>query len=163
LKKIIAVAILLTILAALLLTTLYFSSKTGSESFNDSAAIAESIENYISERFLVNHGDTFWKITLNQMLRRAAHIIEYFLIGVVLCTLLNVLISRVWLVGIISGIGCFFFGFFDEYRKQFIDGRHQSWVDTNIDFTSAIIGILIVTGVFALVRYIRKLRRHSLS
>jgi VanZ family protein len=158
----------LSIASLILITYLGFiafelSSQTGKESNKVSSSIAKSIENEVAEYFPVNHGDTFWRVTLNLILRKVGHFLGYMLIGAVICALLNILSRRITISALLTSIICPVIAYMDEYRQGFIPGRTPRWFDVKIDSSGAITGILIITAVFVLVRYVQKLRRHSLS
>ncbi|MBR2950700.1 MAG: VanZ family protein [Lachnospiraceae bacterium] len=84
---------------------------------------------------------------LHGLVRKLAHISEYFLLAVSVALPLYVYRLRgFWLV-IISGIFCIGFACLDEYRQTFIPGRNGSKRDVLIDCIGIIPGIYL-TRIF---------------
>lgn len=156
--RLILSALIFVLLCSIVIMSWHFSEQSGYTSNNLSAKVAKSIENSIADNFITNRNDTFWKVTLNLIVRKAAHFLEYMLIGATICLLLNILIKKVWLSLAISIITCPIFAYIDEYRQKFSYGRSPRWTDVKIDTSGALLGILIITIVFLVFRYVQKLK-----
>lgn len=158
-KRIFLTGILFLLLVALIAISWKFSSENSTQSNNVSMHIAEQIENHLNKYFDINRGDTFWKITFNELLRKAAHFCEYAVIGTVMCAMLNVAIRRVWPSALISVLVSPIFGLVDEYHQRFSPMRTPRLLDVCIDLAGIWTGIIIVTIFFLVFNYIKKLKR----
>lgn len=158
-NKLIWMNILLAVLLASIGMVWFFSNQVGPESHVGSRMIARSLQDFTSDYFTINPTDTFWRINLEAIVRKFAHIFEYALVGLVMCCFLNVLTRRVWLAGLISIIIVPILGYIDEFNQQFTFDRTPSWFDVHVDITGAIIGILLATLFFYIFNYVRKLKR----
>lgn len=158
-----SVIILSLLLMAAIGMTWYFSSKTVTESNSTSIQIAKNVEIFLGEHFIIDKGDIFWKITLNEIVRKAAHFTEYLLIGLIMCSLLNVAFKKVWPAALISILTCPFLAYADEYRQKFSLGRTPRWFDVQVDTTGAIIGIIIAAICFAVFNHVKKLNNRIIE
>lgn len=148
----------MVILLLLVMVSWQLSSESDFQSNDASMRIAEKIVNHLDKYFDINRGDTFWKVTFNELLRKAAHFVEYALIGAVICLLLNVVLRRTWLAAVLSILVSPVFGIVDEYHQMFAPMRTPRFFDICIDTIGALTGVLFVT-IFAIVfTYIRKLK-----
>ncbi|MCX7842965.1 MAG: VanZ family protein [Clostridia bacterium] len=150
--------VLFILLIFMIIITWFLSSKTGAESTRQSKLVAKYIENIVAENFIINRNDTFWRITINHILRKVAHFLEYMIIGMLACAFLNELTRRVWVSAVVSIITCPLLAYIDEYIQTFAAGRTPRWFDVQIDTFGAIIGVLLTSGVYGLLFYIKSLR-----
>lgn len=157
-KRIVISIITLLILFVLIFISWKLSEENGIQSNDLSTKIAQKIEYTLDDHFYINHKDAFWESTLNQLLRKAAHFLEYALIGSVLCLMLNVAINRALPAALISILFSPLLGIIDEYHQRFSPMRTPRILDICIDTAGALTGIIIITLVFLLYNYIRKLK-----
>jgi VanZ family protein len=150
--------IILLILMFFIGLTRYFTEQNGTVSNTESRGGAAFIENLVALEFPVNHDDTFWKVTVNLLLRKAAHFTEYMLVGIFLSILLNILTRKVWLSFLISGFVCFVLAYLDELRQEFIAGRTPAWFDVKVDTYGALLGIILTSIFFISYFKIKKLK-----
>jgi hypothetical protein len=152
------VIIIMILLASIGLTRL-FSEQNGSQSDGESRGIANSfMESLIDYGYPINRNDVFWKLTANMIVRKAAHFLEYLLMGLLLSMVLNILTKKLWLSSLIAMSVCIILAYLDEYRQQFVIGRHSTWFDVRIDSYGAITGIVLTTIFFIIYYKIKKLR-----
>ncbi len=71
------------------------------------------------------------------------HLIEYFILGVLLMKSMKSISSKRLMVVIPFGL---FFGIMDEYLQSFISGRFSSSLDVLADTIGVVIGSLLVLG-----------------
>ena len=157
-KNWLLIVILLICLLAAMMMIWSFTSQSGKDSNADSTAIAKYIENNMANHFVINRSDYFWQHNINELVRKAGHFIEYFLLGSTLCIVLNVLCRRVGIATAASIVFCPVFAYIDEFRQNFVPGRTGRWFDWKIDVTGAVLGILLFTAVFLILRYIQRLK-----
>ena len=74
------------------------------------------------------------------IIRKLAHIIEYLILGFLLCNMFNSL--NVKNVFVYTVIICAIYSCSDEIHQLFIDGRNCQFIDCLIDVLGSIIGIL---------------------
>ncbi|MGE5372300.1 MAG: VanZ family protein [Solirubrobacterales bacterium] len=156
--RITAILGLLALLAAAFGFTWYFSSQNIVESNASSLRITTVIMRFAAAHFTINPGDTFWYVTLNQMIRTLAHFSEYAFVGMALGALLYVLVRRLWLAALLSTALAPFMAYIDEYHQQFSAGRSPQWFDVYIDWCGAVLGIFLVLLLLAVYRRIQSLK-----
>jgi len=117
-----------------------------------------SMETMINNDFPVNREDTFWRITANVLVRKAAHFMEYLLIGLFLSVVFNFFTKKIWLSIPGASMICFALAYLDEYRQQFVEGRESAWFDVRIDTYGSLTGILIATIFFVIHNKFRQLK-----
>ena len=71
------------------------------------------------------------------------HLIEYFILGILLMKSMKNISTRMLMFVIPFGI---FFGILDEYLQSFISGRFSSSLDVLADTIGVVIGSLLVLG-----------------
>jgi VanZ family protein len=129
-----------------------FSSDTAEVSDSLSLRVAQYIEYSIAEHFYVNHNDDFWTKTLNPIVRKCGHFIEFLYLGITTTVLALLLFKRKSLSIVISVIFCVVAAMSDEFRQQFVAGRSGQWSDVLLDSVGSICGIL-AAGLVYLVHY----------
>lgn len=157
-RRLVLVIALFLLTVSVIALSWYFSGQDVNQSNEESKFVAQVIENIIAQHFPVNHNDSFWRITFNMLLRKFAHFMEYYIIGAVICTTLNVLTRRVFISSLSSGIICIVLAFADEYRQRFSQGRTPRIFDVKVDTCGALLGILLITVAFIIYRYIQRLK-----
>ena len=80
-----------------------------------------------------------WLLTFDKLI----HIIEYFILGILLMKSMKNVSTKMLIVVIPFGI---FFGIIDEYLQSFISGRFSSALDVLADTIGVVIGSLLVIG-----------------
>lgn len=151
--------IVFAVLVGLIMMARHFTGQTGQESNAESRAIAKYLEDSVAEHFPINRKDVFWTMTINLLLRKAAHFTQFMLIGAALCTLVNVLTRRVWVAFAVSAVGSFALAYLDEYRQNFVDDRNPQWLDVRIDSYGALTGIILTSLFFFAYFKIQSLRQ----
>ncbi|AFV05125.1 VanZ family protein [Dehalobacter sp. CF] len=157
-KRLVISIFLLLILIALMMISWKLSDENGMQSNDLSMKIAKKIEYGFDNYFDINHKDTFWKTTFNQILRKVAHFIEYAVIGSVMCLMFNAAIRKAWVAALISIALSPAFGLIDEYHQMFSPMRTPRLLDVYIDTTGILFGVIIVTVFFLVFNYIMWLK-----
>lgn len=149
--RITAIIILSAIIFTVIAISFSFTSQTGWQSNMESYKISEYIEGIVAKHFEINHEDTFWKETLNLLVRKAAHFLEYMLLGFSVCALLIVIFQKRLLAALITVVVCQVLSLIDEYRQNFILGRNARLFDVQVDMSGAGLGIILVSIIFTVV------------
>lgn len=155
--------LLIVLMMVMLLITLamiwYFTNQNGQVSHVKSTEIAINIKNTLAKNFKINETDYFWRYNMEELVRKGAHFIEFMILGLIACTLFNLLfLRRVWLSANISLVLCFIYACLDEYRQCFVSERTPCWFDVKVDVSGAFIGIVMITIIFLNLWYIHKLK-----
>lgn len=156
--RLLLIGILFILLLLVIAMTWYFTSQNGQVSHATSMAIAKKIENFLLENYPINQSHYFSRVSLDDLVRKAAHFSEYILLGSITSTLFNVIFRRVWMALASSIALCSLYAYIDEYRQNFFPGRTPTWFDWRVDVSGAILGILIAAIIYLVFRYIYKLR-----
>ena len=151
------VGILLAMLLALGIRTIFsFSNMEGELSNSLSKEVTVHIQEWVSRYFSINQNDSFWKSDLHSIVRKAGHVIEYFLLGLLVCSFFQVITRRQWLTLLLSPLVCFGVAAVDEWLQYFAEGRGPRMSDIWLDMGAATVGILLMSVVLFLIqRYIR--------
>lgn len=157
--RIAVISITVLVLVIIILFTRMASEQNGTSS----NLISRKIVNYIMNTLLnnnipINREDFFWRVTANILVRKAAHFIEYMLIGLFLSAIFNFFTKRLWISVPGALMISFSLAYLDEYRQQFVEGRESTWFDVKIDTYGSITGILITTIFFLLYNKFLKLK-----
>ena len=80
-----------------------------------------------------------WLLSFDKLI----HLIEYFILGILLMKSMKDVSTKMLIVVIPFGI---FFGIIDEYLQSFISGRFSSALDVLADTIGVVIGSLLVIG-----------------
>ncbi|WP_242822997.1 VanZ family protein [Syntrophobotulus glycolicus] len=153
----ILIVVLFSLLISLVVVSWELSAENGEQSNQVSQQIAEKVENCLGKHFPIDPSDTFWRVTFNLVLRKAAHFVEYFAIGTVMCAMLNVISRKVFPAASISVLLCLMMALTDEYHQMFTM-RKPRLFDVYIDATGALAGVLIVSIFFGVFNYISHLK-----
>lgn len=81
--------------------------------------------------------------TINFIIRKSAHLIEYFILAFLTVSLLKEYTSKQIIIFIISLFFCFSYAVTDEYHQLFIQGRTGALKDVFIDTTGSIIFLIM--------------------
>lgn len=142
-KKIIIKAIILIIWMIIIYL---LSNQKGSDSSNLSNGLLYSIFKIFSlPDSLINDCLLFF-------IRKLAHFTEYFILGILVITLLKEF--KIQHIFIVSALICLLYALTDEIHQLFIDNRAGSIIDVIIDFSGATVGLL---GYYILTKHKRKL------
>ena len=136
-----------------------FSQESAEESSDTSAAVIDKVATVVVEEYkdyTPPQKEEFisgWQ----HVTRKAAHFSEFTVLGVLtLLALLTLPLSgRLRLT--ISPVFCLLCAFLDELSQTFHEGRAMQFTDMLIDFSGALLGILLVWAISLLV--LRKKRR----
>ena len=125
----------------------YFSSQSGEVSGSISYEISYQIIETKNE--ILAQGYSYDQISyeaylIHPYVRKAAHMIEYFILAIAISFPLYVYkIRGIWLI-ILAGIVCVGYACFDEYHQSLVAGRGPSPRDVIIDSVGSGIGIILV-------------------
>ena len=121
-----------------------FSAQAGPQSSQLSLSVSEKLlisANRILELNLEPERLALYAQAINGLVRKLAHVTEYFLLPVSVALPLYVYRLRgFWLV-LAAGLFCVCFAGLDEYHQSFISGRSPSLRDVGIDSIGVFIGI----------------------
>ena len=139
--------VFLFVLISLAIGFIFYNSFQNSEESNNASDVIEKVVERIVYK-IVGEND----IDINYLVRKAAHLTEFCVLGLVV-------MSVVFTAGLkYLGYGLFYVlavAVTDEFIQSFSD-RTSSVKDILIDFTGAMIGFVICTVIFLTVRRIRK-------
>lgn len=117
----------------------YNSLKPAVDSAMDSSVIVNIISNILKKLNISIDNQL-----LSFLVRKSAHMFEFFVLFLLLYYLLNDL-NRKSITSHILGLGCtLFIAIIDEGIQYFIEGRSSSIIDVGIDFLGALFGCLVV-------------------
>lgn len=133
------------------------SAQNGEQTARTSKRIAEAIVRFFT--------DAPAKETIGMVdgyLRTAAHFVLFFVMGMLLYGALYGLRMRVhpYVPGILAVLLCGGFSYWDEWRKQFIAGRHFQIEEAALNFAGGMCGMLtLAIGLQIVTRRLEKRRR----
>lgn len=153
-KHLINACIITFMLAVVVAIPWFFSAESSTTSNQYSMRMAMNLRIAL-DKYGVIAKNASWIIALNDIVRKMAHFLEYGLIGLVMCSTLNLMTRRVWLAAFLSMSASPLLACLDEYHQHFVAGRTPRWFDVGVDCTGAITVIILVSIFF----YILKLRR----
>lgn len=118
----------------------YLSSQNGEDTTNLSLNLTNKLADYLLE-----NPDQYQINTLHMILRKLAHPIVFIIMGIMLSLSLLATFGVKRFYILLIGIPIsYFFAYFDEYHKNFIDGRHYSHQEQMLNFNAATGAILFV-------------------
>lgn len=79
---------------------------------------------------------------INFIIRKMAHLTEYFILTILTINLLKEYTSKIKIIIIISVLFCFTYASTDELHQSFIANRTSSFKDVLIDTTGSLIAII---------------------
>ncbi len=117
------------------------------------------IKVYSSPNKVINSLANKDRVSLNKVLRKSAHVMEFLILSMLLCNAFftygikgrNPIIYVLFIT--------LFYAVLDEYHQIFVIGRGSSVKDVLIDFIGGIIGMAIYYIVYYLSHRIRKVRK----
>lgn len=120
----------------------YFSSRNREESMNQSRSVVDKINVFglYEEREVIYEDGA--EIGNDIVFRKIAHIIEYLVLAVLVCSLVSEYNSNLTKILIISFIVCFIYSCSDEIHQLFVSGRGAEIKDILIDNVGIGVGIL---------------------
>ncbi|MDE7017709.1 MAG: VanZ family protein [Lachnospiraceae bacterium] len=130
------------------------SFQEGKQSINETMNISAKIARYMSD----NPTDGEIR-TINYMLRFAAHLVLFFIVGLV-TTFVSMVIFRKYyrIFGVFaSGVICYILAYYTEYYKQFVEGRHFESIDVALNWYGSIAGIVCMVASYFMNRILVKL------
>ena len=140
-------------------TIFSFSQMKAPASNGLSKHVAAAIQAWTGQHFDINPADSFWQKDVNNIVRKLGHVLEFSLLGMMVCGFLNILTKRNGFAVLVSPFFCFAVAVVDEYIQRFSDGREPRWRDVRLDTISALLGILLAGIVFGLFWHIHGLKR----
>ncbi|MGN0696612.1 MAG: VanZ family protein [Oscillospiraceae bacterium] len=136
-----------------------FSSQDGSESSGLSTEITRMISGIIFRRFgsMTAEQQGFIVSELNPFVRKLAHFTEYTLMGAAIYSLvLSADPAFIRKKRTVSLTAAAVFALLDELHQLFVAGRSGKITDVLIDSCGAALGILAVTVIVIVVKYVRE-------
>ncbi|MFI3227130.1 MAG: VanZ family protein [Clostridia bacterium] len=132
------------------------SSQNGEQTFNLSNGVSSNII------------DVFFKgmtqaesVKIHEYLRKVAHISLFGVLGMLLSLIFNIIFSEKgkwgYIISFFISVFCFSgIAFFDEWRKQFIDGRHFDMIDVKLNLVSGFLGVIFVFIAIKVIAIVKK-------
>lgn len=150
------VVILASILALMML--FYFVMAVSFQEGAQSVSITTSLADRVARKVIDDPTKEEIK-TVSLMIRCGAHLVLFFVVGVVTAFVSMVICRRYFrIVGVIlSGIVCYELAYYTEYYKQFIEGRHFHTSDVALNWYGSLVGIICMVGSYFLNRLLVKL------
>lgn len=144
----------------LLLTVgvIIFIFSNSRESGIDSSSRSQQLTRFIN--YALHSVNIPWKVS-EHMVRKAAHFLEYALLGFFVALTAASFTARKLLRGIIAFPACLAVAVIDENIQRFSAGRTPSKIDVLIDFCGSSFGICFALGILIWVLYIT--RKYSVS
>lgn len=131
--------LLITFTALWIFLIFYNSLKPAVDSAKDSSIIVNIIDN-ILEKVNIK----IEKQQLSFLVRKAAHMFEFFVLFILVYYLINNFNCEIFTSYLLS-LGCaLFIAFVDEGIQYFVEGRASSIVDVGVDFLGALVGWLLL-------------------
>ena len=149
-QKLIFKIMTLIFLIASVLIIVSFTGKTGEESNELSRWVAKKIENFVGSHFTIRREDVFWRSTLNAILRKLGHFLEFAFLGLTMGAFFILILRKKWVSALLSSGLCCLMALLDEYRQIFISGRTPQWFDVKLDIMGSLFGILLVFTVWSI-------------
>ena len=139
------------------------SSQNGTQTTQVSAGLAQT-----TAQVLYDQPTEHQVVEVHMDIRTAAHIVLFFVLGVLLFFACSASFGhtskrRRWLGAVTAVVLACAYGFFDEWHKQFIDGRHFDLGETALNFICGVSGVLLAAFLFWCIRKIALLRKNKSS
>lgn len=141
-KKVILLILIIVLVSIIFL----FSSKNGEESTIQSTNFINSTILKVVSIFDKDLTDLEKEEIIEKIIypvRKMAHMSEYFLLCVVVCTFISLYTNDIKKIILISLLCCILFASFDEIHQIFVSGRDAKVIDVIFDTISASIYLLI--------------------
>ena len=154
----IASIVMLFIFIVLVFSAFSMSQVNAPASNAMSRDVASIIQKFTASHFIINPKDVFWRETLNDILRKMAHVFEYLLMGLFLNLLISFWTDRLSISAPVSLLVCFVLACADEWSQLLTPGRGPAFRDVLIDSIGVLSGIVVSSMIYALIRYISNLK-----
>ena len=156
------IATIFWIMAIILLASIFFlSSQNGEQTEKISRAITEKISAILLENPSKAEIDS-----LHLTIRLFAHAILFFAMGVLLTLSCYLSFKKkgrwLWVLLI---VGCIILGYsyYDEWQKQFIDGRHFQKDEALLNAISGVIGLVCTSILIGTAKLASSIKRNAIS
>ena len=146
--------LLLFFLFGIVLMIFMFSAQNGEKSANVSQIFTEKFLSIFSVDDI-----SFGK--MEHLLRKTAHFIEFFALGVLLCLLFTRFLHSEMIAGLLSFVAAVLYAVADECHQYFIPGRSASLKDILLDGAGAFCGILLTLLIRITIHYVWKRRQNK--
>lgn len=137
-------------IAIWLLTILYlgliflFSNQTGPQSNKISNEIANEIKQTVSLPHILHEKNFIRNLDYNYILRKCAHVTEYFLLFILLYIALRLCSQKIKTSTIFAFTFCIIFSCLDEFHQSLIGSRTPALKDVIIDVSGALLGFISI-------------------
>lgn len=153
-QKIVLWALLIAVMGGIF----FFSSQTATESQKESDVVVYAVMDELDVNDPTNQGGktmaTYY--SLNDLIRDGMHVLEFGVLGMILCLLLNQhKIKYKFVTGLVV---CTAYAVTDEVHQLFIPGRGASVWDWFIDIIGGLTGILIAYLAIGIAELLKKRR-----
>lgn len=108
--------------------------------FSSQANSGDITHNIIGEVVNTNYTIT---TTLNFLIRKLAHLTEYFILALLTISLLKEYTKKQKIIIITTIIFCFLYALTDEYHQSLVPGRSALFTDVLIDTTGSLIATIV--------------------
>lgn len=160
-KKILAIRWVAWSISILIMVFIFMSSAATAEvSSKTSGGLIRSVLGVVVSDFdtLSESEAAEMVASLQHFVRKLAHFLTYFALGVSLFTAFYTYEIRPWLKYFLSLLICLLYAASDELHQAFVPGRGPQISDVALDFAGSVTGILAVTLIIAVFSAIRKRR-----
>ncbi len=128
-------------------TIFMFSSENSSQSSKKSSLIVSKIsDNFLSDKLNDKKRKAYISI-ITFMVRKSAHFLIYFLLGVLLINFIKEFTMINYKSVLLAIFLAFLYACSDEFHQLFIDGRSCEFSDVLIDTFGAVVGCLIYSKI----------------
>lgn len=150
------VVIVASILALMML--LYFVIIVSFQNGTVSSDVTSRLAGQIARRIFTNPTQD-QLMTTGLMIRYGAHLILFFVVGLVTTFVSMVIFRRYYrILGVIgAGAVCYLLAYYTEYYKQFVEGRHFNQSDATLNWYGSVAGIVCMVVSYFLNRLLVKL------
>lgn len=133
----------------------YFGALNGSQANSYSLKLTNSLMSSFElvPVYITSFDAAYWVVS------RIIHLLEYGLMGIILCAMLNCISKKAGLSALVTLAVMSVWAALDELNKSMVGDRYSRWLDVGLDISGVIIAIFLVS-VFV---YIRKLRIQNIS
>lgn len=128
----------------LLILWLYFIYSMSSHGASESTRESGVFVTFIMNLFHINN-----KHLVTLIVRKTAHFIEYFILGILTVNCFNAFNKRKILY---ISLFCLMIAIFDEYHQLFVPGRSFGYIDIIIDFIGSISSIYL-SKILHIIKY----------
>lgn len=142
-KRIFWISLICLVVAIILILTLQGPDETIAES-----VLVQDLLTRIIQHF---SGDGSWQISV-QNVRRMAHVVEFFVLGLVVCVGLYRIGGNVRRSAFMTPVLCFVISLTDQIIKWMLPTRHFDAFDLVLDSAGYVASTLVVTVVVLIIR-----------